>query len=76
MMLIKYIILKFIFFIIQISTSWKYHGVERFNKLVVSNQPVLVCVWHGYFIFPMIFLKILQTNKNCFKHSPRLYGSS
>ncbi len=57
MKLIKYIILKFIFFIIQISTSWKYHGVERFNKLVVSNQPVLVCVWHGYFIFPMIFLK-------------------
>jgi|TARA_B100002052_G_C15748999_1_gene536859 hypothetical protein len=56
-MLIKYVILKFIFFIIQISTSWKYHGVERFNKLVDSNRPVLVCVWHGFFIFPMVFLK-------------------
>ena len=67
MMLIKYIILKFIFFIIQISTSWKYHGVERFNKLVVSNQPVLVCVWHGYFIFPMIFLKNITNKQKLFQ---------
>ncbi len=56
-MLIKYAILKFVFFIIQITSSWKYHGVENFRKLIGSNQPVLICVWHGFFIFPMNFLK-------------------
>ena len=56
-MLIKYAILKFVFFIVQITSSWKYHGVENFRKLIGSNQPVLICVWHGFFIFPMNFLK-------------------
>tara|TARA_B100001741_G_C16332247_1_gene495546 strand:- start:69 stop:698 length:630 start_codon:yes stop_codon:yes gene_type:complete len=56
-MLIKYAILKFVFFIIQITSSWKYHGVENFKRLIGSNQPVLICVWHGFFIFPMNFLK-------------------
>tara|TARA_Y100000768_G_scaffold386097_1_gene373686 strand:- start:3399 stop:4028 length:630 start_codon:yes stop_codon:yes gene_type:complete len=56
-MLIKYAILKFVFFIIQITSSWKYHGVENFRRLIGSNQPVLICVWHGFFIFPMNFLK-------------------
>ena len=56
-MLIKYAILKFVFFIIQITSSWKYHGVENFRKLIGSNHPVLICVWHGFFIFPMNFLK-------------------
>ena len=56
-MLIKYAILKFVFFTIQITSSWKYHGVENFKRLIGSNQPVLICVWHGFFIFPMNFLK-------------------
>ena len=56
-MLIKYAILKFVFFIIQITSSWKYHGLENFRRLIGSNQPVLICVWHGFFIFPMNFLK-------------------
>ena len=56
-MFIKYLILKFVFFIIEKTSSWKYHGIDVFNDSCKSNSPVVVCVWHGFFIFPMNFLK-------------------
>ena len=56
-MFIKYIILKFVFFIIEKTCYWKYHGLEIFKSLCKSDKPVVVCVWHGFFIFPMNFLK-------------------
>ena len=42
---------------IEKTCSWKYYGEEKIRKIHSSNQPILVCLWHGYFIFPMIFLK-------------------
>ena len=56
-MLIKYIILKFVFFIIEKTSVWKYHGLDIFKKIHKSDQPILICIWHGFFIFPMNFLK-------------------
>jgi len=56
-MFIKYIILKLTFFIIEKTSSWKYHGSDVFKKLYEAETPILVCVWHGFFIFPMNFLK-------------------
>ena len=56
-MLIKYVILKFVFFVVRITSSWTYHGTETFRELIRSDRPVLICVWHGFFIFPMNFLK-------------------
>ena len=56
-MTIKYLILKFIFFIIEKTCSWKYHNIELFDKLHKSDKPIIICIWHGFFIFPMFFLK-------------------
>ena len=63
-MIIKYLILKFIFFTLEKTCSWKYHGVELFEKLHKSDRPIIICIWHGFFIFPMFFLKkyYIQTN--------------
>ena len=56
-MFIKYIILKFVFFMIEKTSSWKYHNLDLFKKLCQSDRPIVICVWHGCFIFPMNFLK-------------------
>lgn len=56
-MFIKYIILKFVFFMIEKTSSWKYHKVDLFKNLCQSDRPIVICVWHGCFIFPMNFLK-------------------
>ena len=56
-MTIKYLILKFIFFIVEKTCSWKYHNVELFDKLHKSDKPIIICIWHGFFVFPMFFLK-------------------
>ena len=56
-MTIKYLILKFIFFIIEKTCSWKYHNIELFDKLYKSDKPIIICIWHGFFIFPMFFLR-------------------
>ena len=42
---------------IEKTCSWKYHGEEELKKLQKSESPILICLWHGYFIFPMIYLK-------------------
>jgi hypothetical protein len=56
-MLIKSIILWLIFITVEKTCSWKYYGGERLKKLQESDSPILICLWHGYFIFPMIYLK-------------------
>ena len=56
-MSIKSIILWLIFIFIEKTCSWKYHGEEKLKEIHSSNSPILICLWHGYFIFPMIYLK-------------------
>ena len=56
-MLIKSLILWIVFIFIEKTCSWRYYGTENFKKLHASESAVLVCLWHGYFIFPMIYLK-------------------
>ncbi len=56
-MSIKSIILWIVFIFIEKTCSWKYHGEEKLREIHESSRPVLICLWHGYFIFPMIFLK-------------------
>ena len=56
-MSIKSIILWLVFIVVERASSWKYHGEEDLKKLQKSGSPILICLWHGYFIFPMIYLK-------------------
>ena len=42
---------------IEKTSLWKYHGSDFFKKLSQSERPILICVWHGFFIFPLNFLK-------------------
>ena len=56
-MFLKSFILWFIFIFIEKTCSWKYHGSKNFKILNDSDSPILICLWHGYFIFPMIYLK-------------------
>ena len=42
---------------IEKTSSWKYHGSDFLKKLSQSERPILICVWHGFFIFPLNFLK-------------------
>ena len=32
-------------------------GIFIFDKLYKSDKPIIICIWHGFFIFPMFFLK-------------------
>ncbi len=43
--------------IVEKTCSWKYHGEEELQVLQKSDSPILICLWHGYFIFPMVYLK-------------------
>ena len=56
-MSIKSVFLWLIFKAIETTCSWKYSGEDGLKKLQESDSPILVCLWHGYFIFPMIYLK-------------------
>tara|TARA_B100001029_G_scaffold96655_1_gene79368 strand:- start:2093 stop:2749 length:657 start_codon:yes stop_codon:yes gene_type:complete len=37
-------------------------GEEHLNKLIKSNVPIMVCVWHGRLIFPSWYLRLITTN--------------
>ena len=56
-MVLKSLILQFLFFLVDKTCVWRYKGHEKFQKLIDSDFPILVCMWHGNFIFPMIYFK-------------------
>ena len=56
-MKIKSFILWFLFLIVDKTCRWRYEGQDNLNKLIESDSPILLCMWHGNFIFPMIYFK-------------------
>ena len=56
-MKIKSFILWFLFLIVDKTCHWRYQGQDNLNKLIESDSPILLCMWHGNFIFPMIYFK-------------------
>ncbi|MAV64637.1 MAG: hypothetical protein CMG00_05550 [Candidatus Marinimicrobia bacterium] len=64
MVKIKSYFLFILFFLIEKTCKWSFFGREVFEKAVSSKKPVLVCAWHGYFIFPLMFFKKNFTNIN------------
>ena len=56
-MKIKSFILWFLFLIVDKTCRWQYQGQDDLNKLIKSDSPILLCMWHGNFIFPMIYFK-------------------
>ncbi len=55
--MIKSLILGFMFFVVNKTNKWTFHNEEVLENATQSNSPVLICVWHGLFIFPLIYLK-------------------
>ena len=37
-------------------------GEKNFLKLLSSNQPIMVCVWHGRLLFPSWYIRLKTTN--------------
>ena len=62
MLKIKYHILYFLFLLVEKTCAWKYIGENDLKKAYASNRPTLICVWHGQFIFPLIYFKKTFTN--------------
>ena len=56
-MKVKSLILWFLFLVVDKTCRWEYRGEKELNKLIESDSPVLVCMWHANFIFPMIYFK-------------------
>ena len=55
--MIKSLILGFMFFIVNKTNKWNFHNQNVLKTADESNSPILICVWHGLFIFPLIYLK-------------------
>ena len=37
-------------------------GEENFIRLIQSDEPVMVCVWHGRLLFPSWYIRLKTTN--------------
>ena len=55
--MLKSLILGFMFFVINKTCKWVFHNEDILKSAYDSNSPVLICVWHGLFVFPLIYLK-------------------
>ena len=56
-MVFKSIVLFCLFFFVEKTSQWKIRGTRAFKECLKSSKPLLVCTWHGSFIFPLFFLK-------------------
>jgi len=56
-MKLKSLILWFLFFIVDKTCFWKYYNIDVLKRAMKSKSPTLICMWHGQFIFGMIYLK-------------------
>ena len=56
-MKIKAVILRLLFFVVEKTCFWKHHNKHVLEAAQQSGSPTLICMWHGHFIFPMIYLK-------------------
>ena len=55
--MLKSLILGFLFFIVDKTNKWTFHNEEVLKNASESDSPVLICLWHGFFIFPLVYLK-------------------
>ena len=38
------------------TSKWNIRGIDHFNSVMKSKKPVMLCVWHGRFLFPAFWL--------------------
>lgn len=57
LMKLKSFLLWFLFFVIEKTCSWKYSNVQILKDAMESKSPTLICMWHGQFIFALLYLK-------------------
>ena len=55
--MLKSLILGFVFFLIDKTCTWVFHDEDVLKSAEESRSPVLICLWHGLCIFPLIYLK-------------------
>jgi len=53
----KSFILWFLFFVVDKTCSWKYSNTQILEQAMKSKSPTLICMWHGQFVFAMLYLK-------------------
>ena len=63
-MKMKALILRLLFFIVEKTCFWRYHNEHILKEAQQSSSPTLICMWHGHFIFSMIYLKNNLSNVN------------
>lgn len=55
--MLKSLILGFLFFMVDKTNKWTFHDQEVLKSAYESDSPILICLWHGLFIFPLVYLK-------------------
>jgi lysophospholipid acyltransferase (LPLAT)-like uncharacterized protein len=53
----KSFLLWLLFYIVDKTCFWRYSNIDILKRAVESKRPTLICMWHGQFIFPMLYLK-------------------
>ena len=61
-MKLKSFILWLLFFIVDKTCTWKHYNRDILKEAMNSKSPTLICMWHGQFIFAMLFLKKYYPN--------------
>ena len=56
-MKVKSFILWLLFYVVDKTCFWSYSNINILKNAIDSNRPTLICMWHGQFIFPMLYLK-------------------
>mgnify|MGYP001160969350 CR=1 FL=1 len=50
------ILARFVFFLCLGLSKWKISGERHLDDLVKSKKPILLCVWHGRFLFGAYYM--------------------
>ena len=55
--MLKSLVLGVVFFVVDKTCKWVFHNKSVLEEAKESSSPTLICVWHGFFVFPLMCLK-------------------
>ena len=49
-------------FVLFRTNRWELLGLEKFEKAIKTNRPIMLCSWHSRFLYAVYFFKKYKTN--------------
>ena len=56
------VLMELVFFIIFKTSRWHISGLDRLQRAVENDRPILLCSWHARFVYAVYFFKKHKTS--------------